>query len=261
MNVMVFDFETIPDIKAGRCLLENEAELSDAMIAETLFEQRKQQTKSTFLPHYLHQIVSISVVLKTEHFVKVWSLAEEESTECDLIERFFEGLKKYKPMLVSWNGSGFDLPVLHYRALLHGICAQEYWDVGHHDPQFKWNNYLNRYHYRHLDLMDVLSAYHSRASAPLDQLSCILGFPGKMGESGSKVWTQYQAGELSAIRNYCETDVLNTYLVYLRFEKMRGILTKKAYDTACDLLKQTLESDKKPHLNAFLSTWQEKERG
>lgn len=80
---------------------------------------------------------------------------------------------------------------------------------------FKWNNYLSRYHMRHCDLMDVLAMYNGRANAPLDQMAKLCGFPGKMGMDGSKVWDAFQQGQLQEIRDYCETDAANTYLMFM----------------------------------------------
>jgi predicted PolB exonuclease-like 3'-5' exonuclease len=139
--------------------------------------------------------------------------------------------------------------------LLHGVSAPRYWDVGDLDREFKWNNYLSRYHWRHIDLMDVLAAYQPRANAPLDQIASLLGFPGKMGMSGAKVWENYLDGDIAGIRNYCETDVLNTYLVYLRFELMRGNLTQQAYQQECQRVRDMLAAENKPHLREFLEAW------
>ena len=134
------------------------------------------------------KIVTISVVLKTDDKLSVWSLGDKDSTETELLERFFEGIERYTPVIVSWNGSGFDLPVIHYRSLIHGVVAQRYWENGDDDQSFRWNNYLSRFHSRHTDLMDVLSGYITTARAPLNEIATILGFPGKMGMSGEKVW-------------------------------------------------------------------------
>lgn len=253
MSTFVFDIETVPDIEAGKKLynLEN---LSDADTAKALFALRRAKVGNEFLPHYMQRIVAISIVLSQGSQIKVWSLGDEHSTEKDLIERFFNGIEKYTPTLVSWNGSGFDLPVLHYRALLHGVRASQYWEVGEHESSFKWNNYLNRFHYRHLDLMDLIAGYQNKAFAPLDDIATMLGFPGKMGMSGSKVWDEYQAGNLKGIRDYCETDVLNTWCVYLRFELMRGVLTAQEYQNSLNQLRTYLESEsEKTHLQEFLS--------
>ena len=71
------------------------------------------------------------------------------------MKRFFDGIERYSPTLVSWNGGGFDLPVMHYRALINGVTAPRYWETGNDDASFRYNNYLGRYHWRHTDLMDV----------------------------------------------------------------------------------------------------------
>jgi predicted PolB exonuclease-like 3'-5' exonuclease len=185
----------------------------------------------------------------------VWTLGSAEDDEGALIKRFFDGIEKYTPQLVSWNGGGFDLPVLHYRAMIYGVQAPRYWDMGEDDREFKWNNYISRYHTRHLDLMDLIALYQPRANAPLDDIAQLCGFPGKLGMDGSKVWDAYQAGEIEAIRNYCETDVANTHLVFLRFQLMRGVLTAEAYQREVTLVRDTLAGYSGPHWREFLANW------
>ena len=254
MNVLVYDIETIPDINAGRRLYDLDG-LSDEDIAQIMFNKRREKTGSEFLPVHLQQVVAISAVLRHGDSVKVWTLGELESTEGEIIQRFYDGIERYTPTLVSWNGSGFDLPVLHYRAMVNNIQAARYWDSGEDDREFKWNNYLNRFHSRHTDLMDVLAAYNPRAFVALDEVSVVLGFPGKLGMDGSKVWTAYLDGQLKSIRDYCETDVLNTYLIYLRWELTRGNLTKDQIDQEFDLLRTSLKAEKQQHLSEFLQAW------
>lgn len=252
MSLIVFDIETVPDIDAGKKLYDLDG-LPPEDIAKAMFALRRAKTGHEMLPHYLQKIVAISLVLSQGSHLKVWSLGDESSDEKDLIKRFFSGMNKYTPTLVSWNGSGFDLPVLHYRSLLHGVSAPIYWEAGESQQAFRWNNYLNRFHYRHLDLMDILAAYQNKAFAPLDDIATMLGFPGKMGMHGSKVWQEYMAGNLKGIRDYCETDVLNTYCVYLRFELIRGLITEEHYEEAILALKNYLKSElEKPHLQEFV---------
>jgi len=254
-NIFVFDIETIPDVDSGRRLYALDG-LDDVDTGKAMLHLRQQQTGSEFLPLHLQRICAISVVLRHADKVKVWSLGDPQASEAELVQRFFDGVDKFTPTLVSWNGGGFDLPVLHYRALLHGIQAPRYWDTGNDDREFKWNNYLSRYHAWHTDLMDVLAGYQLRANAKLDEIASMLGFPGKMGMSGAKVWDAYQAGEIEAIRNYCETDVLNTYLVFLRFELIRGHLTPEAHEQELGLLRDTLAQDDRGHIAEFLGHWQ-----
>jgi predicted PolB exonuclease-like 3'-5' exonuclease len=255
MSVLVFDIETIPDLEAGRRLYGLEG-LDDADTARAMFHLRRNETGSDFLPHHLHRVVAISCVLaNNRESVKVWSLGEAEASEAEIVKRFFDGLDRFTPDLVSWNGSGFDLPVLHYRALRHGISAPRYWETGDSDQSFRWNNYLSRFHSRHLDLMDVLAGYQARANAPLDEIAALCGFPGKMGMSGGKVWQAIQAGDFGQVRDYCETDVLNTYLVFLRFQLLRGHLSAEDYARECRLVRETLTQDGRPHFTQFLDAW------
>lgn len=256
MSIFVFDIETIPDVNAGRQLLGLQ-DLSDQDVAEAMMAAQRQQSGNDFIRHHCQQIVAISVVLSNRDQIQVWSLGQPESNEAELIDRFFSGIEKTRPVLVSWNGSGFDLPVLHYRALLHGIAAPQYWETGENQQDFKWNNYLNRYHTRHCDLMDVLAGFQARCYAPLNDIATLLGYPGKLGMDGGQVWPAYCRGEIQAIRDYCETDVVNTYLVYCRYELMRGNLTVEEYQRECDRVKETLADYNKPHWQAFLAAWQE----
>ncbi len=254
MNILTFDIETIPDTESGRRLYDFSG--SDTEVAEAMFAARREKTGgSDFLPLHLQRIVAISAVLKTSKTLKVWSLGSVDSPESEIIERFFAGIEKFTPTLVSWNGSGFDLPVLHYRSLLHGVVAQKYWEHGDEDNAFKWNNYLNRFHYRHTDVMDVLACYQSRANAKLDDIAVMLGLPGKMGMSGGKVWENFMAGEIEGIRNYCETDVLNTHLVYQRLCLIQGAISQSEYEQYNqEILDFLLDSDQ-PHFLEFAEKW------
>jgi predicted PolB exonuclease-like 3'-5' exonuclease len=254
-TVFAFDIETVPDVEAGRRLYRLDG-LDDREVASAMTQVRRQETgESEFLRLHFHRVVAISAVLRTAERFQVWSLGEAGSPEDELVRRFFDGIGRYRPVLVSWNGGAFDLPVLHYRALLHGISSPQYWELGEQDPSFRWNNYLNRYHMRHLDLMDVLAAYQPRAAAPLDEVAALLGLPGKMGQSGALVWEKFQQGDLDGIRHYCETDVLNTYLIYLRFELMRGNLDPAAHSAECQRVRQCVADSGKPHLEAFSAAW------
>jgi predicted PolB exonuclease-like 3'-5' exonuclease len=254
MNTFVFDIETIPDTNLGRQLYHLK-DLSDEAVIQAMTCISKQTRGSDFLKLHLHQIVTISVVLRTPTQFNVWSLGTETSSEKELLERFFDGLQKYLPTLVSWNGGGFDLPVIHYRSLIHGISAPSYWETGDEDASFRWNNYLNRFHYRHTDLMDVLAGYQNRANASLDEIALSLGFPGKMGLSGKQVWQTFLQQDIASIRNYCETDVLNTYLIYLRFELLRGRLSLLEYEKECAHVREFLLQTQKPHWLTFCEHW------
>ncbi len=256
-NICVFDIETIPDGEAICRLKGVEADsLSEAEQFELAKLHRRAEVGNDFMRHHLHRVVAISACVYMNGKHKVASLGEVEDDEKTIIERFFKLIDNYKPVLVSWNGSGFDLPVLHYRALFHGISAPTYWDVGHFDNGMKWSNYLSRFQWQHIDLMDVIAGYQARTTAPLDDIAKLCGFPGKLETDGAAVLALYQDDNVKAIRDYCETDVLNTYLLYLRFELMRGLLLPEAYENRLESLHTYLKQQDKQHFNEFLAAWQ-----
>lgn len=254
LPILAFDIETIPDI-LGLCKLYGiDAEgLTHREVAEIAFQERRAATGNDFLPLHLHRVVAISCALREGENFKVWSLGEPEDSEATLLQRFFDGVDKFTPQLVSWNGGCFDLPVMHYRALINKVVAPRYWDMGESDKDFKWNNYISRYHNRHLDLMDLLALYQPRNNAPLDDLAQLCGFPGKLGMEGSKVWDAFQEGKIVEIRNYCETDAVNTYLLFLRFQLMRGAVNKEQYQRELELVGAILSKSPQPHWKEFLS--------
>jgi predicted PolB exonuclease-like 3'-5' exonuclease len=139
--------------------------------------------------------------------------------------------------------------------MVNGVQASRYWDMGEDDREFKYNNYISRYHARHTDLMDLLAMYQPRANAPLDQLAKLCGLPGKLGMDGSQVWGAWQRGEIAQIRDYCETDVLNTWLMYCRFQLMRGVYSREAYDAEIQSARDTLAALPGEHWRQYLASW------
>jgi len=255
MNCLVFDIETIPDVAFGRRIYNLDG-LADEQVAKAMFALRRQDTGNDFLPFEQQRVVAISCVLRSRDDLRVWSLGDVNSSEAELVERFFAGIERFSPDLVSWNGSGFDLPVLGLRALQAGVQAPRYWETGDGDTAFRYNNYLSRFHWRHTDLMDVLSCYQGRGRVSLQNAAYLLGLPGKLGFSGAQVWDAWLAGNLVGIRQYCETDVLNTYLIYLRFEMMRGRFTRERYADEVERVKALLRAGTEPHLAEFLRAWE-----
>jgi len=254
--VLVFDLETIPDVAGLRRLRPQWAGLSDGDVAQQAFAERRERTGgSDFLPLHQQRIIAIGCAFRDDSGFRVRCLGTPQDDEARLIHDFFRTIDRYTPQLVSWNGGGFDLPVLHYRGLIHGVAAARYWENGDDDRDFRYNNYTSRYHARHTDLMDVLALYQGRAAAPLDELARLCGFAGKLGMGGDQVWGAWCAGQIEAIRNYCETDVVNTYLLFCRFQKMRGHLSAAAYEQELRLVRQSLQTALGPHWPEFLAAW------
>ncbi|OUV62555.1 MAG: 3'-5' exonuclease [Gammaproteobacteria bacterium TMED119] len=257
MSILVFDVESVPDFESGRKVHNLSADLSDKDVVKAMQHLQFQKSGSEFMPLHLQRIVAISVVFEKGDQLKVWSLGDIDATEKEIIQRFYEGLEQHIPTLVTWNGNGFDLPVLNYRALLHGVQAPTYWETGDDNQSFRFNNYISRFHSRHTDLMDVLGNYQPRGGAKLDEIATMLGYPGKYGMSGADVWDKYQQGALNEIRQYCETDVLNTYLVYLHFELIRGRSSPDLLTQKVIRLKNMLRESEQAHLQDFLRVWED----
>lgn len=279
-RICIFDIETVPDIEGFSRLRGLDARTPAAEKYDIIKAERRAEVGNEFMRHHLHKIVAIAVCfIVQEHNappkIYIDSLGNKhqdnlnqddnkqtntthEVDEKAIINHFFHGIETHQPTLVSWNGSGFDLPVLNYRALIHGISAPSFWDVGQHKPERKWQNYLSRYQWQHIDLMDVLSFYQPRATASLSDMAVLCGFPGKLGIDGGDVLALYQAGNLAEIEQYCETDVMTTYLLYLRFCLLRGELNPETYRLQVahfhDYLQQ--RATQKPHYRAFLEAWQ-----
>jgi 3'-5' exonuclease len=253
--ILVFDIETVPDLAGLRCVHGVPAELADEAVLDWITQQRRAQTGGDFLPLLYQKVAAIACVLRDGGGVKVASVGTRDDPESELICRFYDLVDKHTPQLVSWNGGGFDLPVLNCRALIHGVTAAKFWDWGDDDREFKWNSYLGRYHTRHLDLMDVLAMYQPRAYAGLDAMARLCGFPGKLGMDGGAVHAAIRAGRIDDVRRYCETDVMNTYLLYLRFRLLRGELAAGEYAGEISMAREKIAAVDAPHWREFLAAW------
>lgn len=252
---LVFDLETIPDADGIRKLNGLPPDMDDAQVIEQALARRRETHGTDFLPLHLQKIAVVGCVFRDDQGFRVRTLGQPDDAEPVLVSGFFKTIERYTPQLVSWNGSGFDLPVLHYRSLIHGIPAPRYWEMGDDDRDFKFNNYISRYHNRHLDLMDLLAKYNGRANAPLDELAKLCGFPGKLGMDGSQVWQAWSSGRQDEVRAYCETDVVNTWLVYCRFRLLRGDLDLSAYQAEVQLVRDSLAAIDAPHWHEYLAAW------
>ena len=258
-SVLAFDIETIPDVAGLRLLRGADPALSDAEVYAAEIADRAARNKSDFMPLYLQRVLVISCVFRSGRTLQVRSFVDLErdgrSEEGAVIQEFFNRVDERRPQLVSWNGGGFDLPVLQQRGLRHGVVAERYWDMGDEDREHRYNNYISRYHLRHVDLMDLLAMYQSRANAPLDAMAKLCGFPGKLGMDGSQVYRAYLDGRRDEIRRYCETDSMNTYLLWCRFEKMRGRLDEASYRREIGLARETVGALSEPHWAEYLAAW------
>ncbi len=264
-NLFVFDIETVPDTEAVRNLTGFDDPDPQACRDELeRYHLDITDGRNPFPRQPFHKVVAISFLeaeierdgVQENYLLReLRSGGESGSNEKALVQGFFSYVERLRPRLVSFNGRGFDLSVLKYRAMVHGISARFLYSDGD-----KWNSYTSRYSDDwHCDLLEVLSEYGGSARVKLNEACSVLGFPGKFGVDGSKVTEMIEGGQVDAVRDYCETDVLNTYLVYLRLMHHRGKMSTDGYNRAvADVISLIeVEGETRPHLREFLEAWGE----
>lgn len=257
-KVLVFDIETVPDLSAASLLVGED--LADPEEQAEAIHKYHEDMGFDFIKPPIHQVVAISFLMADvtkdefghEHldFNVVRSGGSLESPEHELVAGFLQLVAKNTPRLVTYNGRGFDLPVLRFRAMKHGIRAPFLYALGD-----KWNNYLQRFSDWHVDLMAALTDYGAGVRPRLHEACAALGIPSKTSLSGDQVESVYRAGGLKQIREYCEHDVLATYLLYLKYRLFTGAMSKQSYESSTYSLISYLEKDDRAHLKDFLTAW------
>jgi predicted PolB exonuclease-like 3'-5' exonuclease len=241
-SVIVWDLETVPDLR-GFAAANGLFGSTDDEVREAIGDK--------FPKHIYHSIVCIGALVAhavSDHWT-VDALGAPhvgDRTEKQLICAFVGKIADLNPQLVTFNGNGFDLPVLRYRAMINAVSA----------PGLAARPYFNRYTEDALDLCDVLASFTSGARATLNEISRVMGMPGKPdGIDGGQVDTYFRDGKIKAIAEYCETDVVNTYRVWLRYELFRGRLTEAAHQASeldlLDFIKR--HENTKQHLRAMMA--------
>lgn len=267
-NLFVFDIETIPDIRAAKNLLDlpnsSVKDLRDGLVK---YHLDLTDGKNSFLRQPFHQIITISFLeaeIKRDsngfefyEIIDVRSGGDLSTSEADLVKGFFSHLKKNSSRLVSFNGKNFDMPVLKYAAMKHEVEAGWLYKSGD-----KWNNYNQRYSLDwHCDLAEAFSDFGASARVKMNELCAAFNLPGKIGVDGSMVMSMFDEGKLEEIRNYCETDVINTYLLYLVYQHHNGSISRQTFIKCKNSLREFLEkkSAQKPHFAQFLTEWKKSE--
>lgn len=262
-TLFVFDIETIPDTDVIENLTGSQTKDIPALRQElSQYHLDLTDGKNDFPRQPFHKVVAISFleadIIRDQdgehyHVNEIRSGGKESSNEKELLEGFFKYLERSNARLVSFNGRTFDLPVLKYRAMVHGIQAGWLYLRGD-----KWNNYQQRYSLDwHCDLLEALSDFGASARIKLNEVCSVMGFPGKFGVDGAKVVDLYDQNKLKDIRDYCETDVINTFLVYLRYMHHRGAISTPHYNDAIQQILTIIknEGNERPHLTEFKQAW------
>lgn len=213
--VVAFDIETIPDPGIGRRVMGIEG--SDADVVKEMVRRRLAETEgeTEYPPPPSHRVVAICATILDPKAgtAEVRALGKDLEDERSVLRGFFELVTRElkSPRLASWNGGGFDLPVIRYRSMMHGISAPSFYKA---DEDWKWNNYQNRYHDMHTDVMDVISGYGASRRVGLREWGQALGLPGK-DFVDKEIYEHVAAGELPLVLEYCKLDTVHTMLAFL----------------------------------------------
>jgi 3'-5' exonuclease len=242
-HVLVWDLETIPDLR-GFAAANGHNGKSDDEIRAAMGDK--------FPRHIYHAIICIGALIahrNNGHWI-VDALGAPhigERSEKDLITTFVNRIAELNPQLVTFSGSSFDLPVLRYRAMIHKVAA-----IG-----LSARPYFNRYTEDAIDLCDLLSSFNSQGKASLHEVCRVMGLPGKPdGIRGDDVERYHREGRIREIADYCESDVVNTYQLWLRHELFRGKLTDAGFQASENDLTEFIKTrgNAKPHLGFVVPT-------
>lgn len=268
--VCVLDIESVPDTHLLCAKFDLQPELNELEICRQAFALQKEKSGSEFLPIPFHRVLCISSVLCDEFgsVIKIGNFGKKakqtflenlqsqqnliskellDSYESALLADFWEFFNKKQPSLVSFNGRGFDLIVLTLRCMRYNISANALFEI--ENPQHnktKWENYRSRYSERfHTDLFESLGNFGSVRNLNLDTLCQMSGIVGKYDMNGAQVYECFFGSDdkntaLERIESYCQSDVLNTYWLYLKYLILKGELLKNDYARLLDELIQKL---------------------
>lgn len=240
LPILVFNIETTLDLTSG-AHLHGLSHLAEQDIEQALNKLRRQETGSDFQRLPLHKISCISGLWVDENGLRLFSFSHTTLTELEILEKFLSIFEKRHPILVSWNGAQFDLPVILLRAMYYGLSAPRLFDQGEIDQQRRFNNYQNRYHQQHIDLMDSMSMFNRQNFQKLDDIAAFLGLPFR-----DKITTPVEVKS--------EQAVIQTWLIYLRWVLLKGQLTQSQHEEAIQNVIACLKAHTQQH--DFLTHWQ-----
>jgi predicted PolB exonuclease-like 3'-5' exonuclease len=261
IHYLVFDIETRVDKELVKEVYDPENSLTLEQAYDTARDQILERSgqQSDFFPIPFHIPIAISTLQADENYRirALGSIGIDRFSEMDLVARFWQMFESVQT-LVTFNGRGFDLPVLETRALKHGIALPRYFAAGQTKSTYRGSRYSDAYH---IDLCDFLSNFGAAFRRnSLNVLAKLIGLPGKYSIAGEDVEYLYRQGRLKEINQYCMTDVLQTYLLFLRVELLRGRLDSTGYQEAVtaareDLMQRASGAGTENFLLDFLQRW------
>lgn len=250
---LVVDTESVPD---GRLL--SQVKYNGELSPEDAIERaRKEQAetswnKSDFIPVSFHYPVGVCV-LRVGADLGLQAIACLDAPHFrprEIVKKFWLGMALYnKAKLITFNGRGFDMPLLELAAFRYGLPARDYYQGSR-----------NRYGGNTFDLYDWMTNFGAaRLAGGLDLLAKLIGKPGKMEVAGDQVYEMHRAGRLREINDYCLCDTLDTYFVFLRSRVLTGDIPPEQEAELVARGREFLEnkSDEFPVLRKYLDAWQD----
>lgn len=242
-GIAAFDIETIPDPALGRTTLGFTGD--DADIIQQMFQYRLEKTNgaSSLAKPPFHKVVQISIVRVRDASEDVTLIPLTGVDERQVLEDFVRLVNDGDDLLVSWNGRGFDLPVIRHRCLLHGLPCPALQPFP--------NNVQPSNATPHLDLMQVLANNDRNSYVSLQHMARTMGLPGKTLMSGDEVHEYYLRGDLESIARYCLADALVTLLLFLAWQVVTGLSSPDAARDSVTNVRNTLENESDPYWHDF----------
>jgi predicted PolB exonuclease-like 3'-5' exonuclease len=240
IHYLVFDIETRVDKDLVKQVYDPENSLTLEQAYDTARDQILERSgqQSDFFPIPFHIPIAISTLQADDEY-RIRSLGcfgADRYAEPELVAKFWEVFEKTRT-LVTFNGRTFDLPVLESRALKYGLSLPRYFAAGQGRSTFRGSRFSDTYH---IDLCDYLSNFGAHPRNALNLWSKLTGLPGKYTIAGEDVEYLFRQGRQKEVNQYCMTDVLQTYLLFLRVELLRGKMDQTAYDAAIAAAREDL---------------------
>lgn len=216
----VFDVETIPDFEFVRQVIKNPETDDDELLIQA--SEDLARNSSGFLPPMYHKMISwVGLWIENNGMPKQkvgWHGTDEEEG----LKKLFDALSTYKDFgLVHHNGRGFDLPLITYRALKHGLQMPK--RLNHYDIKYRYSN-------ENVDLLDEFSNYGASSWPKLKHLGYLIDIPFKQTGEGNEVLKMFREDKLPKIEHYCYEDVMATYVVWLHLKYTVGDIDKELFD-------------------------------
>jgi predicted PolB exonuclease-like 3'-5' exonuclease len=258
VKYLIFDIETVGDgdlIQKVRYPYEN---LTPREAVTKYRRQLMEETGKDVLPgtFVLPVSVAIAKVAADYRLTELTVLDAPAFRPQEIVRRFWQGWQHYdRPTLVTFNGRGYDVPIMELAAYRYGLSVPAWFNVDSKSFEQSRNRYN---HEAHLDLQDLLTNFGAfRMSGGLNLLASLINKPGKSGIDGSQVQDMYWNGQVEQINDYCRCDVLDTYFVFLRSRVLIGRLTLQEEATLTQMTREMLEEQAENHAayKHYLATW------